>query len=45
MAASTLYYYQTPGGKRPFVEDIDRAKDFFKDYKARTAKGAPRGRR
>jgi len=117
MAASTLYYYQTAGGKRPFVEwlaaledrqarakiearlarvavgnfddvetagegvlelridwgpgyrvyfarlgrvivlllcggdkgtqqkDIDRAKDFFKDYKARTAKGAPRGRR
>jgi putative addiction module killer protein len=114
MAASTLYYYQTAGGTRPFVEwlvaledrqvrvriqsrlarvavgnfgdvdtvgegvlelridwgpgyrvyfarlgrvivlllcggdkstqqkDIDRAKDYFKDYKARTAKRAPR---
>jgi putative addiction module killer protein len=114
MAGSTLYYYQTASGKRPFVEwlaalsdrqarvkiqarlarvavgnfgdvetvgegilelridwgpgyrvyfarvgrvivlllcrgdkstqhkDIDRAKRFFKDYKARAAKGAPR---
>jgi putative addiction module killer protein len=33
------------GDKSTQQKDIDRAKDFFKDYKARTAKVAPRGRR
>jgi len=33
------------GDKRTQQKDIDRAKDYFKDYRARTAKRPPRGRR
>ncbi len=32
------------GDKRTQQRDIKRAKDYFKDYKARSAKRAPRGR-
>jgi len=46
-----LRYYQTSTGEQPFVEwlkqqrDINRAKEYFEDYKARTAQKKPRGRR
>jgi putative addiction module killer protein len=33
------------GDKRTQQRDIDRAKEYFKDYRARTAETAPRGRR
>jgi putative addiction module killer protein len=33
------------GDKRTQQKDIDRAKDYLQDYKARTAKRPPRGRR
>lgn len=32
------------GDKRTQQRDINRAKDYFEDYKARTAQGKPRGR-
>ena len=33
------------GDKRTQQKDIDRAKEYLKDYRARTAETAPRGRR
>jgi len=33
------------GDKRTQQKDIDRAKEYFEDYKARTAQEKPRGRR
>lgn len=41
----TILLLLCAGDKRTQQRDIDRAKEYFKDYRARTAETAPRGRR